>query len=134
MMVSLTLEDARRVSAAAEKKAIDLGCAATITIVDGGGHVRIQSRMDGARFGTVNVSASKAFTAVAIGAPTEVLSGLAQPGQALFGYADAAGSRIAIFGGGMPLVRDEEIVGAIGISGGSVEQDQEMANAGATAL
>jgi uncharacterized protein GlcG (DUF336 family) len=133
-MARLTLDDARRVSAAAEKKALELGVAATITVLDGGGHVRTQSRMDGARFGTVNVSTSKAFTAVAIGAPTIVLSGLTQPGQALFGYADAAGRGIAVFGGGTPLVRDEEIVGAIGLSGGSVEQDQEMADAGAAAL
>lgn len=133
-MANLTLDDARRVSAAAEKKATELGVAATVTIVDSGGYVRTQNRMDGARFGTVSVSTSKAFTAVAIGAPTSVLTDLTQPGQEIFGYADAAAGRIAIFGGGSPLVRDGEIVGAIGISGGSVQQDQAMAEAGAAAL
>jgi uncharacterized protein GlcG (DUF336 family) len=133
-MATLTLEDARRVSAAAEDKARELGCAVTITVVETGGHVRVQTRLDGARFGTLNVSANKAFTAAAFGAPTKILAGLTQPGQDLFGFADAAGGRIAIFPGGMPLVRDEEVVGAIGISGGSVDQDQQMADAGVAGL
>ena len=133
-MANLTLNDARRVGAAAETKATELGCSVTITVVDAGGHVRAQTRLDGARFGTLNVSANKAFTAAAFGAPTKILAGLAQPGQPLFGFADAAGGRIVIFPGGMPLVRDDEVVGGIGISGGSVEQDQEMADAGVAAL
>jgi len=134
LMSELTLDDARRVASAAEGKALELGCAVTITVTDAGGHVRAQTRQDGARFGTVNVSANKAFTAAAFGAPTKILAGLTQPGQDLFGFADAAGGRIAIFPGGMPLVRDEEIVGAIGISGGSVDQDQGIADAGAAAV
>jgi len=133
-MAMLTLDEARRVSAAAEAKAVELGCADTITVVDGGGHVRVQTRMDGARFGTLNVSANKAFTAAAFGLPSKVLTDLTQPGQSLFGFGDAAGGRIVIFAGGVPLLRASEVVGAIGISGGSVEQDQEIADAGAAAL
>jgi len=133
-MGTLSLEDARRVSAAAEATAGELGCAVTITVVETGGHIRAQTRLDGARFGTLNVSANKAFTAAAFGAPTKILAGLTQPGQDLYGFADAAGGRIAIFPGGMPLVRDDEVVGAIGISGGSVDQDQQMADAGVAAL
>lgn len=133
-MAMLTLDDARRVMAAAEAKAVELGCADTITVVDGGGHVRAQSRMDGARFGTLIVSANKAFTAAAFGLPSKILANLTQPGQPLFGFADAAGGRIVIFAGGVPLVRDDKVVGAVGISGGSVEQDQEIADAGAAAL
>jgi len=133
-MAALTLDDARRISAAAEAKAAEFGVGATITVVDGGGHVRVQSRMDAARFGTLNVSANKAFTAASFGLPSQILTGLTQPGQALFGFADAAGGRIAIFGGGVPLIRGDEVVGAIGVSGGSVDQDQEIADAGAAAL
>lgn len=133
-MSELTIDDARRVTAAAEGKALELGCAVTITVTDAGGHVRAQARLDGARFGTLNVSTNKAFTAAAFGAPTKILAGLTQPGQDLFGFADAAGGRIAIFPGGMPLVREETIVGAIGISGGSVNQDQDIADAGVAAL
>jgi len=84
--------------------------------------------------GTLNVSANKAFTAAAFGAPTMVLSDLVQPGAPLFGFADAMGGRFVGFAGGIPLVRDDEVIGAIGISGGSVDQDQAIADAGATAL
>ena len=133
-MSELTLDEVRRVASSAEAKALELGCAVTITVTDAAGYVRAQTRLDGARFGTLKVSANKAFTAAAFGAPTKILAGLTQPGQDLFGFADAAGGRIAIFPGGMPLVRDEEIVGAIGISGGSVDQDQGIADAGAAAL
>ena len=133
-MTTLTLDDANRITAAAQAKAADLAIGVTITVVDGGGQVRTQSRMDGARFGTLTVSANKAFTAAAFGVPTKALSDLVQPGQPLYGFADAAGGRIAAFGGGVPLVRGDEVVGAIGVSGGSVDQDQDIAAAGAAAL
>jgi len=89
-MSELTLDDARRVTAAAEGRALELGCAVTITVTDAGGHVRAQARLEGARFGTLNVSTNKAFTAAAFGAPTKILAGLTQPGQDLFGFADAS--------------------------------------------
>jgi uncharacterized protein GlcG (DUF336 family) len=133
-MGMLNLDDAMRISAAARDRAADLGTSVTITIVDGGGSVRSQHRMDGARFGTLNVSANKAFTAAAFGVPTNVLADLVQPGQPLYGFAEAAGGRIVPFGGGLPLVLGDEVVGAIGISGGSVDQDQEIAAAGAAAV
>ena len=133
-MATLTLADATRITEAARTHAAELGTPVTITVVDGGGNVRTQTRMDGARFGTLNVSANKAFTAAAFGAPTKVLTDLVQPGAPLFGFADAMGGRFVGFAGGIPLVRDDEVVGAIGISGGSVDQDQAIADAGATAL
>jgi uncharacterized protein GlcG (DUF336 family) len=133
-MATLTLDDATLITAAALTQASELGIQVTITVVDGGGNVRTQTRMDGARFGTLNVSANQAFTAAAFGAPTKVLSDLVQPGAPLFGFADAMGGRFVSFAGGIPLVRGEEVVGAIGISGGSVDQDQSIADAGAAAL
>jgi uncharacterized protein GlcG (DUF336 family) len=133
-MATLTLDDATLITAAALTQAGDLGIQVTITVVDGGGNVRTQTRMDGARFGTLNVSANKAFTAAAFGAPTKVLSDLVQPGAPLYGFADAMGGRFVSFAGGIPLVRGDEVIGAIGISGGSVDQDQAVADAGATAL
>ena len=99
-MSELTLDEARRVASAAEAKALELGCAVTITVTDAGGHVRAQTRLDGARFGTLNVSANKAFTAAAFGVPTKLLTGLTQPGQDLFGFADAAGGRSRSLGAG----------------------------------
>ena len=133
-MATLTLADATRITEAARTHAAELGTPVTITVVDGGGNVRTQTRMDGARFGTLNVSANKAFTAAAFGAPTKVLTDLVQPGAPLFGFADAMGGRFVGFAGGIPLVREDEVIGAIGISGGSVDQDQAIADAGATAL
>ena len=132
-MAALTLDDARRISAAAEARAAALGCSVSITVVDDGGHIRVQSRMDGARFGTLAVSANKAATASAFGVPTKILTELTQPGQSLFGFADAAGGRIAVFGGGVPVVREDAVAGAIGISGGSVDQDVDIADAAAAA-
>src|SRR4029453_13868284 len=93
-MATVTLDDATLITAAALTQAGDLGIQVTITGVDGGGNVRTQTRMDGARFGTLNVSANKAFTAAAFGAPTKVLGDLVQPGAPLFGFADAAGGRL----------------------------------------
>ena len=133
-MATLTLADATQITEAARAHAAGLGTPVTITVVDGGGNVRTQTRMDGARFGTLNVSANKAFTAAAFGAPTKVLTDLVQPGAPLFGFADAMGGRFVGFAGGIPLVRDDEVIGAIGISGGSVDQDQAIADAGATAV
>ena len=133
-MTTLTLDDARRIAVAAERRAGELACAITVTVVDGGGHIRAQSRMDGARFGTLGVSTSKAHTAVAFGAPTKILAGLTQPGQSLYGFADAVSTPFAAFAGGVPIVVDDQVVGAIGISGGSVDQDQEIAEAGVGAI
>jgi uncharacterized protein GlcG (DUF336 family) len=133
-MTTLSLDHATLITEAALKHAGELGTHVTITVVDGGGNVRTQTRMDGARFGTLNVSANKAFTAAAFGAPTMVLSDLVQPGAPLFGFADATGGRFVSFAGGIPLVRNDEVIGAIGISGGSVDQDQAIADAGVAAL
>lgn len=133
-MATLSLADATRITEAARTHATELGAPVTITVLDGGGNVRTQTRMDGARFGTLNVSANKAYTAAAFGAPTKVLGDLVQPGAPLFGFAHATGGRFVSFPGGLPLVRDDEVIGAIGISGGSVDQDQAIAEAGAAAL
>ena len=134
-MGSLTLEDANRIATAAQAKAAELSDRShghrRGTRADKSGR---SLRMDAARFGTITVSTNKAFTAAAFGIPTTVFTGLVQPGQPLYGFADAAGGRIAAFGGGVPLVRGDEVLGAIGVSGGSVDQDQDVATAGAAAL
>jgi uncharacterized protein GlcG (DUF336 family) len=133
-MATLTLAEATQIADSARTHATELGAAVTITVVDDAGNVRTQTRMDGARFGTLNVSANKAYTAAAFGAPTKVLTDLVQPGAPLFGFAHAMGGRFVSFAGGVPLLRDGEVIGAIGISGGSVDQDQAIADAGVTAL
>ena len=83
-MSELTLDDARRVTAAAEGKALELGCAVTITVTDAGGHVRAQARLEGARFGTLNVSTNSPINGTPIknGAPRNAATMLTRPATA----------------------------------------------------
>ena len=133
-MESISLQDARRVIAGAEAKAQDIGQPMDIAVVDDGGNLRAHVRMDGALLGSIAISINKAYTAIAFQTPTKNLVDLTQSGQPLFGLNDSAGGRIVIFPGGIPLVRDGRIVGAVGVSSGTVEQDQEVAEAGAVAV
>ena len=133
-MESITLEDSRRVIDAAERKAQDIGQPMDIAVADAGGNLKAHVRMDGALLASVHISMNKAYSAVALKAQTKDLAGVTQPGAPLFGLGEASNGRIVIFAGGIPLVRDGDIVGAIGVSSGTVEQDQEVAEAGAAAL
>ncbi|MGB3682132.1 MAG: heme-binding protein [Rubrobacteraceae bacterium] len=133
-MDTITLEEARRVTSAAEAKAEEIGQPMDIAVVDAGGNLKSHVRMDGAFVGSINISINKAYTAIAFQTETKDLAPLAQSGQELFGLSDAAGGRIVVFAGGIPLSRDGQIVGAIGVSTGTVDQDQEVAEAGAAAF
>ena len=131
---TITLEEARRAIHAAERKAEELGQPEDIAVVDAGGNLKAHVRMDGAFVGSITVSINKAYTAIAFQTETANLQGPTRPDGSIFGLSDAHGGRLVVFPGGIPLVRDGEIVGAIGVSSGSVEQDQEVAKAGAAAL
>jgi uncharacterized protein GlcG (DUF336 family) len=133
-MESITLEDARRVISAAEEKAEEIGQPMDIAVVDAGGNLKAHVRMDGAFIGSISVSINKAYTAIAFQMETKDLAPQTQSDQPLFGLSDAHGGRLVIFAGGIPLRRDGEIVGAIGVSTGAVEQDQEVAEAGPAAF
>lgn len=128
------LEDARRVIVAAEKKAQQLGQPMNIAVADEGGNLVAHVRMDGAWLGSIDISINKAFTARAFDISTKDLSGPSQPGQQFYGIHVSNHGRIMIFAGGIPLMRDGRVVGAIGVSGGSGEQDQTVAEAGAAAF
>lgn len=130
----VTLEDAKRIIAAAEKKATEISQPQNIAVADAGGHLVAHVRMDGAWIGSVDVSIKKAFTARAFDIATKELATLAQPGEDFFGIHASNDGRIMIFAGGIPLKRDGKVVGAIGVSGGSGEQDQAVAEAGAAAF
>ena len=131
-MVKLT--DARKVIAAAEKKAQEMKWPMNIAVVDEGGNLVSHVRMDGAWIGSIDISINKAFTARAFDISTKELAANSQPGDQFFGIHVSNRGRIMIFAGGIPLKRGGEIVGAIGVSGGSGEQDQTVAEAGAAAL
>jgi uncharacterized protein GlcG (DUF336 family) len=130
----ITLDDAKRVIAAAEKKAVEIGQPQNIAVADAGGNLIAHERMDGAWMGSIDISIKKAFTARAFDIPTKDLAALSQPGKPFYGIHASNEGRVMIFAGGIPLKRDGKIEGAIGVSGGSGEQDQAVAEAGAAAF
>ncbi|MGM0931739.1 MAG: GlcG/HbpS family heme-binding protein [Actinomycetota bacterium] len=133
-MDTVTLEDARRVIAAAEAKAAEIGQPMNIAVADAGGNLVSHVRMDGAWLGSIDISINKAFTSRAFDIQTKDLADNAQPGNQFYGIHASNHGRIMIFAGGLPLSRDGQVVGSIGVSGGSGEQDQSVAEAGAAAL
>ena len=133
-MNALTLADARTIIAAAEKRAEEIGQPMNIAVVDGGGNLLAHVRMDGAMLGSIDISINKAFTARAFDLQTKDLGDNSQPGNQFYGIHVSNHGRIMIFAGGIPISRDGHIVGAIGVSSGSGEQDQTVAEAGAAAL
>lgn len=132
-MESITLGEARAVISAAEKKAEEIGCPMDIAVVDAGGNLKAHVRMDGAFVGSITISINKAYTAIAFKQETRHLQKETRPEGSIFGLSDAHGGNLVVFPGGIPLVRNGEIMGAIGVSTGTVEQDQEVAEAGASA-
>ncbi|MGB7191589.1 MAG: heme-binding protein [Acidobacteriaceae bacterium] len=130
-MMSVSLEEARRVIAAAEQKAQKINQPSNIAVVDAGANLVAFVRMDGAWLGSIDIAQNKAFTARAFDIETEKLAKLSQPKDQFFGIQNSNHGRVMIFAGGIPLKRDGVVVGAIGVSGGMGEQDQAVAEAGA---
>jgi uncharacterized protein GlcG (DUF336 family) len=130
----VTLQEARKIIAAAEKKAQKLGQPMNIAVADAGGNLVSHVRMDGAWLGSIDISIKKAFTARAFDIATKDLAEPAQPGGQFYGIHASNDGKIMIFAGGIPLKRGGKVVGAIGVSGGSGEQDQAVAEAGAKAF
>jgi len=130
----ITLDDARLVISAAEKKAQEIGQPMNIAVVDAGGNLVSLVRMDGAWLGSIDISINKAFTARAFDISTAELAQNSQPGQQFFGIHVSNHGRVMIFAGGIPLSRGGSIIGAIGVSGGSGVQDDAVARAGASAI
>jgi uncharacterized protein GlcG (DUF336 family) len=130
----VTLADARRVIAAAEKKAAEIGQPMNIAVADAGGNLVAHVRMDRAWMGSIDISINKAWTARAFDIATKDLAGHSQSGNQFFGIHASNHGRVMIFAGGIPLKRGDQVVGAIGVSGGSGEQDHAVAEAGAAAF
>ncbi|HUQ93815.1 MAG TPA: heme-binding protein [Bryobacteraceae bacterium] len=130
----ITLEDARGVIAAAEKEANSIKQPMNIAVVDEGGNLVAHVRMDGAWIGSIDISISKAWTARAFDIETGELAKHSQPGKQFFGIHTTNQGRAVIFAGGIPLKRKGKVIGGIGVSGGTGEQDQKVAEAGAAAF
>ena len=127
--VSVNLTEARRMIAAGERKAKEMSIPYNIAVVDAGGNLVALVRMDGAWLGSLDIAVDKAWTARAFDMPTAALSGLTQSGQPGFGLNTTNGGRVVIFGGGIPIKNNGAVIGAVGASGGSVEQDVLVAEA-----
>jgi uncharacterized protein GlcG (DUF336 family) len=132
--LSLDLADARRIIGAAERKAIEIGIPYNIAVTDAGGGLIAHVRMDGAWLGSVDIAINKAWTARAFDNSTEDLAHITQSGQQGFGLNTTNDGKVVIFGGGIPIKRDGAVIGAVGASGGSVEQDVAVARAGVEAF
>lgn len=130
----ITLDEAHRIIAAARAKAEEIKVPMDIAIVDAGSNLTAFARMDGAWLGSIDIAISKAKTARFFDMTSEDLGALAQPGEPIFGINTSNDGKVIIFGGGIPLVREGIIVGAVGVSGGLVPQDIEVAEAGAAAF
>ncbi|MBB4661957.1 GlcG/HbpS family heme-binding protein [Conexibacter arvalis] len=131
---TVSLAAAEAVIAAAKEKAEEIGQPMNIAVVDAGARLVAFARMDGAIMASIDISQRKAFTAMMLKLPTHALAEVTQPGQPLYGLEHTNGGLVT-FAGGVPLIgRGGEPVGAIGVSAGSVEQDQEVAEAGAAAF
>lgn len=105
-----------------------------IAVVDVGGNLVAFERMDKAWLGSINIAINKAFTAVGFNMTTEDLGKASQPEQSLFGIHASNNGRLIIFGGGIPLRKGDELVGAVGVSEGAVPEDIEVAEAGVKAF
>ncbi len=130
----ITLADARGIIAAAEKKAEEIGQPMNIAVADAGGNLVAHVRMDDAWLGSVDISIKKAWTSRAFDISTKDLAEHSQSGGQFFGINASNDGKVMIFAGGIPLKQGGRVVGAIGVSGGSGEQDQQVAEAGAAAL
>lgn len=129
----INLEDARRIIAAAEVKAAAIGQPMNIAVADAGGNLVAHVRMDGAWMGSIDISIKKAWTSRAFDIQTKDLADHSQSGGQFFGINASNDGKVMIFAGGVPIKKGKTVVGAIGVSGGSGEQDHAVALAGAAA-
>ena len=117
----------QRMARRAEEKAGELGVPVVFAGVDQGGNLVLLQRMEGALLASVDIAAGKAYTASALKLPTHELGRAAGPEGLLYGIETAVPGKIVLFGGGFPYVVNGEVVGGVGVSGGTVEQDMEIA-------
>lgn len=130
----IKLADAKRIINAAEKEAESIGQPMNIAVVDAGGNLVAHVRMDKAWIGSVDISIKKAWTARAFDITTKDLAGFSQSGDQFFGIHASNDGKVMIFAGGIPLKDGDQVVGAIGVSGGTGKQDHAVAEAGAKAF
>ena len=120
--IELNLQTAKKLAEFAEEKGKEIKVPIVISIVDDGGNIILIHRMENSLLASIDLSLNKAYTAVSLKMPTDKLKDLCKPGEELYGI-QHTNNRFVIFGGGIPFIYKGKVVGAIGISGGSVEED-----------
>jgi uncharacterized protein GlcG (DUF336 family) len=130
----MTLGAARRVIDAVEAVAREHRVALSVAVVDAGDQLVAFARMDGADLVSIELARNKAFSALMNRMPTRDLAPVVQPGTEYYGYDSLAAGRMVVFAGGMPLARNGVLVGAVGVSGGSSDEDQRAADAAVAAF
>lgn len=133
-MTEITLEDAKTMIEAAEEAVNEVEVPMCIAVVDEGANLVGFHRMDGALLASIDIARNKAYSAVGLKMPTDEIGEAAQPGASLFGIGNTNDGRIVTFGGGFPIESDGDVIGAIGVSGGSPEEDMTVARAGLDAF
>jgi uncharacterized protein GlcG (DUF336 family) len=131
---TVQLPDARRIIAAATTKAEELKQPMNIAVVDAGGNLLAFERMENAWLGSIDIAQKKAFTSRAFDITTQDLGKNSQSGDQFFGIHASNDGKVMIFAGGIPIKQDGQVIGAVGVSGGSGEQDHAVAAAGAAAF
>ena len=130
----LTLAVAKCVLGRVEERATELGVRVCAAVLDQGANPVATIRMDGAQLGAYPLALEKAWTAVAFEAPTEEWSSVTTPGAPAWGFSTSLSGKVIVFGGGIPLRRDDYLIGGLGVSGSRAVVDAEVARAGAEAL
>ncbi|QUT05093.1 heme-binding protein [Sphingobium phenoxybenzoativorans] len=130
----ISSDAARKIIAAGEARAQAIGVPVNIAVLDSGTHLKAFSRMDGALIGSIDIALGKARTAALFTMPTEVIGEFCKPGGTSPGLEQTNGG-LVVFAGGLPVIdADGAMIGAVGVSGGAVDQDLDIATAAAAAL
>jgi len=126
-MNELTIEQIEKMSCAAREESLRIGTGVTIAIADRGGALMYLQRFPGAILPSIEIAQNKAYTSAVLGMSTAEFGKIAQPGGSAFGI-NVTVPKLIIFGGGLPIIKDGTVIGGIGISGASAEEDEQIAN------
>jgi len=125
----LSLDIVKEMAAAAEAKASEMNIPIVFAAVDAGANLMLMHRMENAFITSVDIAVNKAFTSAALKIGTHEVTPNIQPGESLYGLQLTNNCRIVPFGGGFPVIVEGQVVGAVGVSGGTVEEDMAIAKA-----